>query len=152
MHNCQKRKKKSAEIVSLLLERQTDYCQSGWLHFQSSCYMIGKSSDQKTWEEARDNCRQSYADLIVIGSEEEQDFIYKSSSAGLEAAKFWIGLRVEDGGWKWVNGKGLTDNYWLQPPTEEHHCAISTKQTNGWKSVSCDVKNAWICQKKAMSG
>ena len=55
-------------------ERQTEQCQPGWEHFQSSCYDIGShgSLDQRTWEGARDDCVGKDADLVVIKSSEEQ--------------------------------------------------------------------------------
>uniref|UniRef100_A0A096MG48 C-type lectin domain-containing protein n=1 Tax=Poecilia formosa TaxID=48698 RepID=A0A096MG48_POEFO len=132
-------------------ERQTKPCQRGWLHFQFSCYKISSQNDldQKTWDEARDDCRLRDADLVVVGTPEEQDFIYKISLAAAGASCYWIGLRAEGGGWKWLNGNELTNGYWLQPPAEGLSCATSVKEASGWKSVSCDDKNGWICQQKA---
>uniref|UniRef100_A0A3Q2QIU5 Uncharacterized LOC105921211 n=1 Tax=Fundulus heteroclitus TaxID=8078 RepID=A0A3Q2QIU5_FUNHE len=134
-------------------KRQTEPCPQGWLHFQSSCYMISSwnYSDQKTWDEARDDCRFRGADLVVVGSPEEQDFIYKSSLTGAGTSSYWIGLRVNGSGWKWVNESDLRHSYWLQPPAEKVNCATSVKEANGWKSVSCDDKNGWICQQMAVS-
>uniref|UniRef100_A0A3B3WE08 C-type lectin domain-containing protein n=1 Tax=Poecilia mexicana TaxID=48701 RepID=A0A3B3WE08_9TELE len=132
-------------------KRQTKPCQRGWLHFQFSCYKISSQNDldQKTWDEARDDCRLRDADLVVVGTPEEQDFIYKISLAAAGASCYWIGLRAEGGGWKWLNGNELTNGYWLQPPAEGLSCATSVKEASGWKSVSCDDKNGWICQQKA---
>ncbi|XP_035982734.1 uncharacterized protein LOC118557233 [Fundulus heteroclitus] len=134
-------------------KRQTEPCPQGWLHYQSSCYMISSwnYSDQKTWDEARDDCRFRGADLVVVGSPEEQDFIYKSSLTGAGTSSYWIGLRVNGSGWKWVNESDLRHSYWLQPPVEKVNCATSVKEANGWKSVSCDDKNGWICQQMAVS-
>ncbi|KAM4598945.1 uncharacterized protein V3H82_016508 [Fundulus diaphanus] len=134
-------------------KRQTEPCPQGWLHFQSSCYMISgwNYSDEKTWDEARDDCRFRGADLVVVGSPEEQDFIYKSSLTGAGTSGYWIGLRVKGSGWKWVNESDLKNSYWLQLPAEKVNCATSVKEANGWKSVSCDEKNGWICQQMAVS-
>uniref|UniRef100_A0A3B3Y2P3 C-type lectin domain-containing protein n=1 Tax=Poecilia mexicana TaxID=48701 RepID=A0A3B3Y2P3_9TELE len=122
-------------------KRQTKPCQRGWLHFQFSCYKISSQNDldQKTWDEARDDCRLRDADLVVVGTPEEQvgletwstlysailsyhtihylpmivcfhqDFIYKISLAAAGASCYWIGLRAEGGGWKWLNGNELTN-------------------------------------------
>ncbi|MEQ2249879.1 hypothetical protein ILYODFUR_034157, partial [Ilyodon furcidens] len=133
--------------------RQTEPCLQGWLHFQSSCYMISSQNyaDPKTWNEAREDCRLRDADLVIVRSPEEQDLIYKTSFTGEGTSSYWIGLRMEGGDWKWVNQNALTHSYWLQPPAEELNCVTSVKEANGWKSVSCDDKNGWICQQKALS-
>ncbi|GLD65041.1 C-type lectin domain family 4 member M-like protein [Lates japonicus] len=41
-----------------------------WRSFGSKYYYI--SSEQKTWEESREDCRQKGTDLVIINSEEEQ--------------------------------------------------------------------------------
>ncbi|XP_067456586.1 CD209 antigen-like protein C [Thunnus thynnus] len=131
--------------------RQCKACEDGWLHYQSSCYLIynAEPPSQRTWEEAQDNCRGRNSDLAVIVNEDEKKFINEKSwhSPGING--YWIGLRVEDGRWKWINGSDLTESSWTQPPTNRH-CGISV-QNKGWKSVSCGKKNAWICKKKDLS-
>ncbi|XP_067456573.1 C-type lectin domain family 10 member A-like isoform X3 [Thunnus thynnus] len=131
--------------------RQCKACESGWLQHQSSCYEINNANppDQKTWEEARDNCRGKFSDLAVIVNEDEKKFINDNSWRSKGVKGYWIGLRVEDGRWKWIDGSNLTESSWTQPPTNGH-CAISV-QKEGWKSVSCGEKNGWICKKKALS-
>ncbi|XP_044216215.1 CD209 antigen-like protein C [Thunnus albacares] len=131
--------------------RQCKACEDGWLQHQSSCYEINnaKPPDQKTWEEARDNCRGKFSDLAVIVNEDEKKFINDNSWRSKEVKGYWIGLRVEDGRWKWIDGSNLTESSWTQPPTNGH-CAISV-QKEGWKSVSCGEKNGWICKNKALS-
>ncbi|XP_038566355.1 C-type lectin domain family 10 member A-like isoform X2 [Micropterus salmoides] len=129
--------------------RQCKPCQDGWLPSQSSCYAINDPdvSGQKTWEEARENCRGKISDLVVIVDQTEKTFIEtKSWSPG----GYWIGLRAEDGKWKWVDGSVLTENSWIQQPATNGQCVISV-QTEGWKSVSCGARNRWICKKKALS-
>ncbi|XP_044229435.1 C-type lectin domain family 12 member B-like [Thunnus albacares] len=104
-------------------KRNFEPCQTGWFHFQASCYAIG---NQSTWEEARDDCRSKKADLVVIESPDEQfifmsvlcsnisfcdhqEFISNITRAGLGTSGYWIGLRAEAGSWQWVNGSDLTE-------------------------------------------
>uniref|UniRef100_A0A096ME28 C-type lectin domain-containing protein n=1 Tax=Poecilia formosa TaxID=48698 RepID=A0A096ME28_POEFO len=102
-------------LISSFSGRHIGPCLQGWLHFQSSCYMISShnDSDQKTWQEAADD-----AELGIIESPEEQDFIYRITLAGFGTSGYWIGLRAEVGGWKWVDGSSPTHKFWQKTPGE----------------------------------
>uniref|UniRef100_UPI003AAA46B9 uncharacterized protein n=1 Tax=Centroberyx gerrardi TaxID=166262 RepID=UPI003AAA46B9 len=139
-------------------ERQCGPCQKGWEHSLSSCYAIVNpdSSGQRTWEEARDDCRGKNSDLVIIGSLEEQELIYEHSwGITDETSGYWIGLRNASGSWKWVDGSDLTEEYWIKPPSANAHCAISLQKTlekpKGWKAVDCTERNRWICEMNALS-
>ncbi|XP_067367595.1 C-type lectin domain family 12 member B-like isoform X2 [Channa argus] len=126
-------------------------CQSGWLNSTSICYAPNNAerSYHKTWEEARENCTGKNSDLAVIVNEAQKKFTTDNSWNQTEITGYWIGLKVEDGRWKWVDGTNLTNDSWIEPPVNGR-CATSF-QSQGWKSVNCTDKNAWICGKKALS-
>ncbi|XP_028282387.1 CD209 antigen-like protein C [Parambassis ranga] len=129
-------------------------CQNGWLPSESNCYDINNAapSNQRSWEEAREDCRGKISDLVVVVNEAEKRFVSDHSwpIGGVDHG-YWLGLRVEDGKWKWVDGSDLTDLSWIQQlPATEGQCAVSV-QNEGWKSVSCTEKKAWICKKKALT-
>ncbi|XP_049438750.1 C-type lectin domain family 10 member A isoform X15 [Epinephelus fuscoguttatus] len=132
-------------------ERQCAACQDGWKHKKSSCYVIHNGGDDEriTWEKALKNCTGKNSDLAVIHDEEEKKVIndYSWDSSGTDG--YWIGLRVKDGKWKWIDGSDLAKSSWIDPPAEGR-CAISVKN-KGWKSVRCDKKQRWICRRKALS-
>ncbi|XP_037640160.1 C-type lectin domain family 12 member B-like [Sebastes umbrosus] len=93
-------------------ERQCKPCQDGWQHFQVSCYLINNLDlpKWKTWEEARENCRGKNSDLVVIDNAAEKVMkknIFYRGSSGTDG--YWIGLRVENRKWKWVDGSDLTE-------------------------------------------
>ncbi|XP_074510955.1 CD209 antigen-like protein D [Sebastes fasciatus] len=143
-------------LVSDVSGRQCQVCQKDWTYNNPSCYAINNAEppNRKTWEEAREDCKGKNSDFTVIHTTKEKDVIdgYSWGSSGTNGE--WIGLRVEDGKWKWIDGSDLTLSNWEQPPPPtsptDGHCAISVKK-EGWRSVSCDVKQQWICKKNALS-
>uniref|UniRef100_A0A8K9V4W4 C-type lectin domain-containing protein n=1 Tax=Oncorhynchus mykiss TaxID=8022 RepID=A0A8K9V4W4_ONCMY len=78
------------------------HCQEGWRYFDSSLYFL--STEKKTWEESRQDCKGRGADLVIINSREEQTFVFNLH------LRVWIGLTdsVTEGIWKWVDGTPLT--------------------------------------------
>ncbi|XP_038566411.1 C-type lectin domain family 12 member A-like isoform X2 [Micropterus salmoides] len=91
--------------------RQCKACQDGWILSESSCYGINNPDvpGQKTWEEARENCRGKISDLVVKLDQKEKEYVdFNWGELG-----YWIGLRVEAGNWMWINGTFLkTQDYW----------------------------------------
>ncbi|XP_034058929.1 C-type lectin domain family 1 member B-like [Gymnodraco acuticeps] len=124
-------------------------CEMNWRYREPSCYSFNDvgPTERLTWEEAREYCRALNADLAAAHNLTEKNIInyYSISTDGS-----WIGLRVKDGKWKWEDGSDLTNSSWVDPPTEGH-CAISVLRIQTWLSMSCDQKQQWICQKKALS-
>ncbi|KAM9450007.1 C-type lectin domain family 4 member E-like [Clarias gariepinus] len=122
----------------------------GWMYFSSSLYYI--STGQKGWSESRQDCRESGADLVIINSSEEQEFISKV----LSRRKAWIGLNDRDGEgvWKWEDDTPLSTGYWGQgEPNAEagnEDCVISGEMSDSvwnWADYPCDREFMWICEK-----
>ncbi|XP_074486695.1 CD209 antigen-like protein C isoform X2 [Sebastes fasciatus] len=121
--------------------------QLGWMYFNHSFYYI--SSIAKSWQESREDCQQRGADLMIINSEEEQEFgrQFKRNT--------WIGLtdREREGIWKWVDGTALGTSYWL--PGEPNHANSAEdcveiwnhEKENHWNDIPCNDQNHWICEK-----
>ncbi|XP_069034488.1 CD209 antigen-like protein A [Embiotoca jacksoni] len=132
--------------------RRCKSCQPGWNLFQPSCYVVldyKNSTDRKTWEEAQELCKIRSSDLVVVDNAEEKTYVSVNSFNRPENEGYWIGLKAEDGKWKWVDGSDLANSFWIENPTDGH-CAIS-RQTQGWKSVNCHNRNNWICEQKSLS-
>ncbi|XP_046698947.1 CD209 antigen-like protein E [Silurus meridionalis] len=135
------------------LQRERDLCKWKWISFSSSFYYV--SNDYKSWEESRQNCRDEGADLMIINSREEQEFISKhiSSNSGV-----WIGLSDKDkeGEWKWVDASPLTFKDWGQGEPggkEKENCGEIYKSSNSiiWNDKNCSEKLNWICEKNVSS-
>ncbi|XP_067442108.1 CD209 antigen-like protein C [Thunnus thynnus] len=120
-----------------------------WVYFSGSLYYI--SSQQKSWQQSRDDCLQRNADLLIINSKEEQDFTRRFKRL------LWIGLtdREREGTWKWVDGSPLTTSYWdsgepngMSGVRDEDCAEIKyPEKENNWNDECCDFQRFWICEK-----
>ncbi|XP_039456452.1 C-type lectin domain family 4 member E-like [Oreochromis aureus] len=119
-------------------------CPVGW-SFNHSCYLVSKNS--ASWDAARKDCRDRGADLVVINSPEEKNFLSTITTEGV-----WIGLndKEEEGTWKWVDGTPLTLMYWAteQPNNGgEEDCVSVRSEKNTWFDRPCSYSYHWICEK-----
>uniref|UniRef100_A0A3Q2PN46 Asialoglycoprotein receptor 1-like n=1 Tax=Fundulus heteroclitus TaxID=8078 RepID=A0A3Q2PN46_FUNHE len=132
--------------------RTCQRCQDGWVSYQSSCYSVNnaQSTSRINWQEAQEDCRRSNSDLVVVLDESEKSFVSEYSWGSSGNQGYWIGLKAEDGKWKWVNGSELINKNWIQTNANDGQCVISVTQ-DGWKSVQCKEAQQWICEKKALS-
>ncbi|KAM4736532.1 uncharacterized protein FYW61_006648 [Anableps anableps] len=132
--------------------RSCTSCQKGWNYQLSSCYAYNNAPppDQRNWEDARENCRTKISDLPVVSNQAEKDYVNLISYVKDGISGYWIGLRAVEGKWKWIDGSDLTNQAWMQQPADDGQCVTSLRN-RGWRSVSCDDRNAWICEKKALS-
>ncbi|XP_050925308.1 CD209 antigen-like protein C isoform X2 [Lates calcarifer] len=139
---------KERDKLQWLLQQKTT-CPTGWTNFSCSCYLL--SDESGSWDQGRENCRARGADLVVIDSPKEQEFLLRFTSGSA-----WIGLsdRDEEGTWKWVNKTPLNLVYWekIQPDNGggdpqwgEEDCAEI--RSDGWNDLSCDASLRWICEK-----
>ncbi|XP_077946977.1 C-type lectin domain family 4 member E-like isoform X1 [Gasterosteus aculeatus] len=133
-----------------LLCKQKKTCPEGWTMFRCSCYLL--STRDGSWENGRKDCRDKGADLVIIDSLEEQEFL-----SNFTTSRSWIGLSDKDieGTWKWIDGTPLTAAYWYRTgtsPRSVENCAqIQPDQNpqNSWNDLSCNTALRWICEKMA---
>merc|ERR1712062_431157 len=72
------------------LASPTTDCQAGWSAFNGNCYKF--FSEEKTWENAKDQCVEEQANLVSLHSEEEHQFV-----VGLNGGFPWLGGRRDPG-------------------------------------------------------
>ncbi|XP_076874861.1 CD209 antigen-like protein C [Brachyhypopomus gauderio] len=131
-----------------ILDKLDEAKKTKWRYFSSSIYYV--STGMKNWSESRQDCRERGADLVIINSREEQEFIIQK----LGNSRAWIGLTdVEtEGVWKWVDGTALTTGFWCEgePNNEvDEHCAeiLDLPNKSGWNDRECFWTEQWICEK-----
>ncbi|XP_042351244.1 CD209 antigen-like protein E [Plectropomus leopardus] len=140
-------------LQSLFKQKKT--CPAGWRMFHCSCYFLSTVSD--SWENGRRECRDRGADLVIIDTYEEQEFL-----TNFVRGHTWIGLndRDNEGTWKWTDGSPLTDAYWNGKPDNgggdprwgEEDCVeiLASRQTrSNWNDLRCEDSLPWICEKIA---
>uniref|UniRef100_A0A8C7HRW7 CD209 antigen-like protein E n=1 Tax=Oncorhynchus kisutch TaxID=8019 RepID=A0A8C7HRW7_ONCKI len=125
-------------------------CPRGWKKLGSSCYYV--STEEKSWEESRQDCRDRGAHLVVIKSEDDQTFV--NWLCGVKNY-VWIGLTdsVTEGTWKWVDDTPLTTKYWNSKEPNggrAENCVYFyswSSDTGAWWDYDCSYKYRWICEK-----
>ena len=141
------------------------FCFTGLIHALSNCsnYTFHENSiEGRNWEQSRWLCQNlSGGDLVSIEEENERIFV-RDIIKNLSAIKYFIGLKKEEGDWKWLsNGKSIHatqgESPWAsgQPSGTENinYCAAiygHYKNNFGWfDDLSCTrgEKEAWyICE------
>ncbi|CAJ1059160.1 CD209 antigen-like protein E [Xyrichtys novacula] len=138
------------DIVTMIAKGKN--CDTGWKKYGLSCYFV--STAKKNWAASREDCKAQGADLVVINSEEEKDFV----TGLVNGPEDWIGLTdsAQEGSWMWVDGTPVTTTYWSggQPNSSkgDQDCGEmwkDSKQKKGlWNDEDCSLNNTWICEKK----
>lgn len=125
-------------------------CPSGWIKNHLSCYFY--SNEGKQWDDAKKICEAKKSHLVVINSEEEQNFLF-----GITKGKYtWIGLTDVSGNWKWVDGTKYdsTPQNWIPGQPDEYFghglgggedCA-HLHNTGEWNDDHCSRRYWYLCE------
>ncbi|XP_068416958.1 C-type lectin domain family 4 member E [Eschrichtius robustus] len=127
-------------------------CPLNWVHFQSSCYFF--STNTMTWSASSKNCSSMGAHLVVINTQEEQEFLYNMKPKRKE---FYIGLtdQVTEGQWQWVDGTPFTKSLSFWDKGEPNNivtvedCATIRDSSNprqNWNDMPCFFNMFRICE------
>ncbi|XP_069372726.1 CD209 antigen-like protein A isoform X2 [Paralichthys olivaceus] len=122
-------------------------CPRRWIRSGCSCYF--QSSEEKSWFQGRVDCHTRGAQLVVINSPEEQEFVSKLS---LNRGS-WIGLRAQStlsgATWKWVDGSSLTQTFVATDGLKEpiRSSVVFCDPRGTWTQSDENFKTTWICEK-----
>ncbi|XP_038070890.1 macrophage mannose receptor 1-like isoform X2 [Patiria miniata] len=85
-------------------------CPSGWLYDDSSCYSF--SGGATSWDNARTSCASSNADLVIIDSDREWNFLLNQWRYRYSTERFWIGLTdsANEGEFLWIHKDSFSLN------------------------------------------
>ncbi|XP_052577531.1 C-type lectin domain family 4 member A-like [Peromyscus californicus insignis] len=126
-------------------------CPKDWKPFSSHCYFT--SNDSASWRESEEKCSSMGAHLMVIHSQEEQDFITNILDPN---AVYYIGL--SDRGhrqWQWVDQTPYNESatFWHpgQPnnKNDNEECVVNHSSSRwGWNDIPCSCMRKSVCQMK----
>lgn len=117
-------------------------CADGWLALGRSCFYL--STFRLSWDESQRNCSSRGGSLAVITNESVQSYLTRKG-----VLKYWMGLRLKDSTWTWVNNNVLQKSYWAGGDWPERDCGILNTKVSyekNWITESCDSSTYFICQ------
>lgn len=101
-------------------------------------------ADGKSWQDARDHCRDLSSDLVGIQSAEKNEAVRNASSS----QTVWIGLFKD--AWRWADGSGSSFRYWRRSQPnylEGQDCVAAIFVHEGkWNDLPCTGKRRFFCQ------
>ncbi|XP_035528397.1 CD209 antigen-like protein C isoform X2 [Morone saxatilis] len=141
------RDKLQEELNRLNLNRTDKPCRQGWIQFNNKCYYLSAAKESKTWEESRKDCQEREADLVIITTKAELEFVKRSSSVT------WIGLSrgEQQDEWKWVDGTNLEgEGFWEDGEPNNNggieDCVEVARFTAAWNDAPCNNTFSWVCE------
>ncbi|XP_076422227.1 C-type lectin domain family 4 member A-like [Peromyscus maniculatus bairdii] len=130
-------------------------CPKDWKPFSSHCYF--PTIDTASWRESEEKCSSMGAHLMVIHSQEEQDFITKILDP---KAAYYIGL-LDPGHrqWRWVDQTPYNESATLwhseEPSGKKGFCVVLNYHPNvkGWglSDISYDGYYRSVCEMMQLS-
>merc|ERR1711971_586993 len=130
-------------------------CQAGWSAFNGKCYK--SFSEEKTWDEAEDQCVNEHANLVSIHSEEEHQFVVGLNGGSVTP---WLGGQRDPGNrdtWLWSDGTPWNYTNWARGQPADYagkeDCAhiwdVNQKNTvyGPWNDAPCNYETTFVCKK-----
>ncbi|XP_068615109.1 CD209 antigen-like protein C [Brachionichthys hirsutus] len=143
-----KSRDKLQEVVNRQSLNKTEKsCFQGWIKFNKKCYFFSPNGNSKTWDDSRKDCQARGADLVIITTKAELDFVKKKYGVT------WTGLSLDKVTdiWKWVDGTELEDEeFWQEGEPNnidgEENCVEVSRDESALNDVPCKRKFPWACE------
>ncbi|XP_046333023.2 macrophage mannose receptor 1-like [Haliotis rufescens] len=123
-------------------------CRNGWLKADNSCY-YWTVADQVTWADARRECQSRRADLMVINSAKEQDWVNVQTQEE-NTDGWWVGLSysVDDVQWEWLDTTvDISNIQWnLEPDNYENEDCCAINEYGKFSDDACREHYGYICK------
>ena len=126
-------------------------CPTGWIKHETSFFFID-GNHISTWFVARSTCQNLGADLPVIRSRKDNDFIRSVALAVKPWKSVWLGLYRSDVDqrWYWVDDTPLAGGFtWWNPgePSVSYDRCGNMFEVGKWNDAGCEKKQfRFICQ------
>uniref|UniRef100_A0A8D2AHJ8 C-type lectin domain-containing protein n=1 Tax=Sciurus vulgaris TaxID=55149 RepID=A0A8D2AHJ8_SCIVU len=142
---------REAEAGVSQVQENWSCCPTFWRPFQSSCYFI--STTMQSWTESQKNCSIMEAELTVINTKEEQNFIIQHLN---KDSAYYMGLTDPEGHrhWQWIDQTpyNRSATFWHagEPNNPDERCVIvnfrSSTEKWGWNDIHCHLPQKAICK------
>ncbi|XP_062280255.1 L-selectin-like [Scomber scombrus] len=117
------------------------------------------SNNRKNWTDAREWCRETYTDMVVIQNQMENDYLVSLLPNQSSSPYYWIGITKNhiNETWTWVgnNSTWTGNNSWAENEPNNNHrsefCVeiyLNTGKNRGkWNDEKCSNKKRPVCYK-----
>lgn len=128
-------------------------CEAGWNRHGDSCYRY--FTQKSNWIAAKDQCVEYGANLVIINTNTEIDFIISLTRARTISGGAWIGLKCigrHGAHCFWVDNSKFDFTKWhLYEPNGDGSCiqmrGDATTLFENWNDLPCSYELAFFCEK-----
>ena len=129
-----------------------DSCTHGWQEFNNHCYLFVRQ--EKTWNEASDDCKVEKGYLVEIDNNEEREILGLLLDNHVVSV-IWIGAtdQASAGEFRSINsGEKVSEEHWREGQPDNYsgdqHCVIMFRVSNDLlHDESCRIPRYFVCEK-----
>ncbi|KAK8734902.1 hypothetical protein OTU49_005721, partial [Cherax quadricarinatus] len=146
-------------LTTTTAEPDTSACGIDWTEnpVTGECYRL--ELEELSFADARSHCTelfyysgQSKPDLISIYSSQEQTFVYDLvTRQHLSQTSLWLGMKNDVDGARWMDGTPAAYFNWDDGEPNGYfteNCIVMYLESGKWNDNVCDLRAAFICEKK----